>query len=113
MSYFIALLFIFLFVSPARAIESNSADSDGDCLTDALELAFGSDPVNTDSDSDGYADGLEVKNGYNPVDPAPIKLPKKIIVDLSKQQLSYFLGQVELGNFLISSGVPKMPTPKG
>ena len=56
---FYALLFIFLFVSPARAIESNSADSDGDGLTDALELAFGSDPVNTDSDSDGYADGLE------------------------------------------------------
>ncbi|MEK7189922.1 MAG: L,D-transpeptidase, partial [Patescibacteria group bacterium] len=99
--------------SPARAIEFDSTDSDGDGLSDALELAFGSDSTKVDSDDDGYNDGLEVKNAYNPVDPAPIKLPKKIIVDLSKQQLSYFLGHVELGNFLISSGVPKMPTPKG
>lgn len=113
MRYFIIFLFLFFLVSPARSIESDLADSDGDGLTDALEMAFGSDPANTDSDNDGYVDGLEVKNSYSPVDAAPIKLPKKISVDLSKQQLSYFLGQVELGSFLISSGVKKMPTPKG
>ncbi len=113
MRYLITLLFIFLLVSPTRAIEPDSVDSDNDGLTDALELAFGSDSTKVDSDSDGYPDGLEVKNAYSPVDPAPIKLPKKITIDLSKQQLSYFLGHVELGNFLISSGVKKMPTPKG
>ncbi len=114
MRYLIAFLFIFLLVSPVRAAaDTNPIDSDNDGLTDALELAFGSDPANIDSDGDGYPDGLEVKNSYSPVDPAPIKLPKKISVDLSAQRLSYFLGHVELGSFLISSGVPKMSTPKG
>lgn len=46
-------------------------DRDGDGLTDAEELAWGTDPNNADSDFDGYSDGVEVKSGYNPTKPAP------------------------------------------
>lgn len=114
MRYFIISLFLLFLISPARAaVNSDIADSDGDGLSDALELAFGSDSSKIDSDNDSYPDGLEVKNGYSPVDPAPVKLPKKISIDLSTQRLSYFLGHVELGGFLISSGIKKLPTPKG
>ncbi|MDP3837128.1 MAG: hypothetical protein Q8Q67_03440 [bacterium] len=64
-------------------------DSDGDSLTDAQEMAlgtdpnlidsdfdglsdyeevyiYGTDPLNPDTDGDGFSDGDEVKNGYNP-----------------------------------------------
>ncbi|MHB1845029.1 MAG: vWA domain-containing protein [Deltaproteobacteria bacterium] len=36
------------------------ADSDGDGLTDAEEVALGTDPHNRDTDGDGFSDGLEV-----------------------------------------------------
>lgn len=65
-------------------------DSDGDGLTDLLELEIGSNPqvidtdldglddysevkiyksnpVKRDTDGDGYDDGVEVENGYNPI----------------------------------------------
>lgn len=47
-------------------------DSDGDGLTDAEELALGTDPTSMDSDGDGLSDGLEVylreRGGdFNPV----------------------------------------------
>ena len=35
-------------------------DSDGDGLTDAQELALGTDPLNPDTDGDGFSDGVEV-----------------------------------------------------
>ena len=42
--------------------ESNlgSVDSDGDGLSDAEEIALGTDPHNKDTDGDGYSDGVEV-----------------------------------------------------
>jgi hypothetical protein len=42
--------------------ESNlgDADSDGDGLTDAEEIALGTDPHNKDTDGDGFSDGVEV-----------------------------------------------------
>jgi len=39
------------------ACASTPADSDGDGLTDAQELRFGTDPANPDSDGDGILDG--------------------------------------------------------
>ncbi len=65
-------------------------DSDGDGLTDLLELEigsnpqvidtdldglddysevkiYGSNPVKRDTDADGYDDGMEIENGYNPI----------------------------------------------
>ncbi len=49
-----------------------AVDSDGDGLTDAQELALGTDPTKMDSDGDGLSDGLEVylaaRGGpFNPV----------------------------------------------
>jgi len=41
-------------------------DSDGDGLSDALEIALGLNPNNADTDSDGYNDKLEFTLGYNP-----------------------------------------------
>lgn len=42
-------------------------DSDGDGLSDDLELALGLDAHNLDSDGDGYSDKEEIINGYNPL----------------------------------------------
>jgi hypothetical protein len=88
-------------------------DSDKDYLNDAWEIVLGTGLMNPDSDGDGYLDGTEVAAGYDPLDSQPNKLPKKIKVNLAKQNLEYTFGDKVLGSFAISSGVKKMPTPKG
>ena len=45
------------------------ADEDGDGLTNARELALGTDPYRPDTDGDGYSDGEEVAAGSDPLDP--------------------------------------------
>ncbi len=45
-------------VGPDSALDQ--VDSDGDGLTDAEELALGTDPLNPDTDGDGFSDGVEV-----------------------------------------------------
>ena len=42
-------------------------DLDGDGLTNAQELAAGTDPRNPDTDGDGMPDGWEVNHGLNPL----------------------------------------------
>jgi len=49
-------------------ISPNIADSDGDGLDDATELAGGTDPNNDDSDGDGWTDAGERKFGTDPND---------------------------------------------
>jgi hypothetical protein len=51
-----------------RDPDSEPSDQDGDGLTDAEEIALGTDPNNSDTDGDGIPDGVEV-NGENPTDP--------------------------------------------
>ncbi len=46
-----------------------NADPDGDGLTNAQEMALGTDPLNADTDGDGFSDGLEVLLATNPLDP--------------------------------------------
>ena len=53
------------------------ADSDGDGLTNAQELALGTDPLNRDTDGDGMPDGWEVFYGLNPLDPTDAGKPSK------------------------------------
>lgn len=89
------------------------ADRDSDGLTDEMEGRFGSDPNVADTDGDSYPDGLEVSAGYSPTSGEPTKLPKRIEVTLSKQELAYYLGDVELGRFPVSAGLPTRPTPVG
>lgn len=105
-----AALVLVLLPSYANAAE---ADSDGDGLTDNLELAFLSNPSVADTDGDGFGDGLEVNAGYSPTSPEPAKLAKRIEITLSKQELAYYLGDVELGRFPVSTGKRGSPTPTG
>ena len=51
---------------------SPTADPDTDGLTNAQELALGTDPLNPDTDGDRYLDGLEVLYGSDPLNPASI-----------------------------------------
>ena len=46
-----------------------ATDSDNDGLTDADELAIGTDPNNPDTDSDGFQDGSEVATDSDPLSP--------------------------------------------
>lgn len=94
-------------------LADNDTDSDG--LSDRMELNFHTDLTNPDTDGDGHQDGEEIANGYNPLDPKPeAKLAKKIEINTGKEQkLYYFLGDVRMGEFKISSGKPSLPTPKG
>jgi hypothetical protein len=50
-------------------IRALGLDDDGDGLTNAQELAIGTDPFNPDTDGDGFPDGVEVEVGSNPLDP--------------------------------------------
>ena len=56
--------------APTTIEQPPANDSDGDGLTDAQELALGTDPNNPDSDGDGIPDGQEVAENSDPLDPA-------------------------------------------
>ncbi|PIZ99204.1 MAG: hypothetical protein COX77_02180 [Candidatus Komeilibacteria bacterium CG_4_10_14_0_2_um_filter_37_10] len=88
-------------------------DSDSDGLQDDWEIKIGTNLNNKDSDNDGYSDGTEITSGFDPLSVEGKLVAKKIQVDLKKQQLEYFFNNIKLDSFLISSGVAKMPTPKG
>ncbi|MBE2272216.1 MAG: SH3 domain-containing protein, partial [Anaerolinea sp.] len=51
-------------------VTNPAVDSDGDGLTDAEEIALGTDPNNPDTDGDGFSDGEEVAAGSSPLDAA-------------------------------------------
>ncbi len=109
----ICLIIIIGFFSPLRT-HAQELDSDRDGLSDALEIKLGTDPTNADTDGDGYSDGVEVKTGFNPLKGNRDRsLPRRVEVDVSHQQLSYFLNNVKIGTVPVSTGVPKTPTPTG
>lgn len=53
---------------------TTGVDTDGDGLSDAQELAYGTDPKNPDTDGDGFGDFYEISQGSNPRDPASYPL---------------------------------------
>lgn len=53
-----------LYIGQYRAFQ----DTDGDGLSDAQEIALGTNPNNADTDGDGIQDKAEVDNGLNPLD---------------------------------------------
>lgn len=114
---FLFALFIFLSVSMVRAEQVNfvnTIDSDNDGLPDELEVKYGTDSLKNDTDGDGYTDLKEISHGYSPLEGSNTRLPKRIEVDLSEQRLKYSYGEYGAqGDFLISSGIKKYPTPEG
>ena len=97
-----------------QKVKLEDNDNDGDGLSDKMELNFHTDLNNPDTDGDGFKDGDEVNAGYDPTKPDKIKLTKKIEINTGKEQkLYYFLNDVRMGQFKISSGKYSMQTPKG
>jgi hypothetical protein len=93
-------------------IKLKDSDYDKDGLSDDLEIKFKTDLTNPDTDSDGFIDGVEIINSYSPLSQEKIKLEQKIEIDLKNQKLSYFLSDIKIDEYLVSSGV-KNTTPKG
>lgn len=100
--------------SPLTAyLKLEDSDIDLDGLSDKDELRFHTNLLLADTDGDGYTDGAEIANGYNPLSPEPELLEKRIEINTGAQRLSYFLGGVKMGEFVVSTGKASMPTPKG
>lgn len=49
--------------TPICFTPTDDVDSDGDGLSDASEVTYGTDPSDADSDDDGLSDGTEIANG--------------------------------------------------
>ncbi|MEA2064841.1 MAG: L,D-transpeptidase family protein [Patescibacteria group bacterium] len=96
------------------AIKLEDSDYDQDGLSDRMELNFHTNLTNSDTDGDGYKDGDEIKNGYDPLKGDKAKLSKRIEINTGeKQELSYFLGDVRMGTYQVSTGKYRMRTPLG
>lgn len=91
-----------------------SMDTDSDGLSDYDEInIFKTNTKIADTDGDTYSDGVEVNAGYDPNVVSDEKAPKSILVKLTDQSLTYFLGPYAIKTFKISSGLKSTPTPKG
>jgi hypothetical protein len=108
------LLIIFsVFLLGVTQVSAAVVDSDADGLTDEMELKFGTDINNPDSDGDGFKDLRELDWAYNPLSSSTTKLSQRVEIDLKKQRLYYFVGDVKWREFKVSTGKKSMPTPKG
>jgi hypothetical protein len=97
----------------SKQVKLEKSDVDNDGLSDRMELNFHTLLNNPDTDGDGFSDGDEIKNGFDPLSKAKKKLTKKIEINLDKQELSYFLSDVRMETFKVSSGKKGMYTPTG
>lgn len=109
----IIIFFVSFFFISSPILAAEPIDSDGDGLTDEMELRFGTDVNNPDSDGDGFKDLRELDWAYNPLSSSTKKLEQRIEINLKKQQLYYFVGGVKWREFKVSTGKSSMPTPKG
>jgi lipoprotein-anchoring transpeptidase ErfK/SrfK len=100
--------------SKAKTPSAAVPDQDKDGLSDAMEWELGTDPNKSDTDGDGFTDGEEVASGYNPlVGNNDRSLKRWVVVDLSKQQLTYYMASTSVGVVPVSTGLPRMVTPAG
>lgn len=116
LAYLTFIIILSLYFFPAKLVLAavEDPDSDKDGLADAIEVLLGADPTNPDSDGDGYKDGEEVNSGYNPLAGNKDKsLKRRVEVDLSRQQLYYYMDDVKIGTIPVSTGLLRMPTPTG
>lgn len=98
----------------AAPTSTPALDSDSDGLSDEIETRLGTDPARADTDADGHADGQEVYSGYNPwVGNKDRHIRRRVEVNLTTQQLSFFLNDIKIGSMPVSSGLIRTPTPAG
>lgn len=95
-------------------VSAKEIDFDADGLSDVIEEKLGTNPIVADTDGDGYEDGQEVVRGFDPLSEKRIRLKdKNVKVDLTTQQLSYYVKDVKIGSMPVSTGVLSSPTPNG
>ena len=98
----------------STVIVTADVDSDGDGLSDRLELLFGTDPHNPDTDGDGFRDGVEVLTGHSPTSTVTAALlAKSIHVNIAKQELTQNVMGIPVIAHRVSTGLPTKPTPVG
>lgn len=99
--------------SPLHKLKMYSQlDTDNDGLTDDIELKFRTNMKKADTDGDTFTDKQEIDNGYDPKTKEKVKLSKKIKINTKNQKLKYLLDNVEMGEFIVSTG-KNDSTPKG
>ncbi len=62
----------------ALGTDIRTGDSDGDGLPDGQEVTLGTNPLLADTDGDGIRDGLEVQTGSNPADASSFNLAQAL-----------------------------------
>lgn len=88
-------------------------DQDQDGLSDFWELRFSTNLLMADTDGDNINDGAEIDQATDPRQAGVVKLPIRLDVSLSRQELTYWLAGVKFKQFPVSSGAPRTPTPVG
>lgn len=96
-----------------HVLAAEDPDTDGDGLSDRLELAFHTSSTVMDTDGDGFLDGVEVRSGYSPTSTTDVPLNKRIRISLKTQQLHQEIGGVSIADFSVSTGRPGKTTPIG
>lgn len=98
---------------PLRGGRLTDTDYDQDGLNDRLELLFGTDPTVFDSNSNGSSDGTDILAGMSPTSTVPMPLQKSLFISLKRQTLERRVSNVPIDSFLVSTGLPRTPTPVG
>ena len=63
----------------------SAVDSDGDGLSDWLEVKLGTDPYDPDTDDDGLSDKWEIEHGYDPLDEGDVDVA--IVRESARQKI--------------------------